>query len=380
MAEDQDHMKLKKIRLSNDICITYINNIANEKDMKVHVESKKDHTILRISEDNKSEGIIRIYATKSKGQTLDGSVGNTEINDLILSTFEERHCQGGDSRIESKVATYNVKNNDFDEIKDVIEISANKHSYVVKEKVTPPPHAYYSIEVSHSEIHDKVTITQYNSGKLMIQGKSWEVWDDICNDIEEFLNISVEDIVLRMLSKEGTTITNVITNTLQSDGQAKISERMGRAFNFLYDHDQNLITSSQCMLLAEVNYGDYYCYVAPCLRVIEGYLKKVIVELGFYTETEIEELNHNGKPKFHFGWVYNGTSALQQDIKKQLINDPENKKEDALLKVYNVYTNTRNPLQHDGPPVQRTITSYDEAESYFDQIVGVISSTYNELF
>ena len=36
--------------------------------------------------------------------------------------------------------------------------------------------------------------------------------------------------------------------------------------------------------------------------------------------------------------------------------------------------------QHDGPPEQRTVTSYSEAESYFDQIVGVIYTTYNDLF
>mgnify|MGYP000976650920 CR=1 FL=1 len=89
--------------------------------------------------------------------------------------------------------------------------------------------------------------------------------------------------------------------------------------------------------------GDYYCYVAPCLRVIEGYLKKVIVELGFYTETDLEELNVNGKPKFNFGYVFEGNSALKPNIKSKLGNDPGNKKEVALLKIYDEYSKTRNP-------------------------------------
>jgi hypothetical protein len=374
-------MKLNKIRYSSEVCVSYLKEIAIEMDLELDLQEKKDHLVLRFSKPDTSDGIIRIYETKKNGQTLDGSGGNTEINDLILTLFSERYCQGGDSRIESKTAIYELKQDSFDDIKETIESCAVKNNYDTNYKEAQS-HIYYMLEVSHGEKQDKVTISQFQSGKLMIQGRSWEVWDEICNSIEEVLDVPMEEMLIRLMSKQGTSVTNVITSSLKSDGEKAIRERMGGAFDFLYDHDKKLITSSQCMILSAVDYGDYYCYVSPCLRVLEGYLKKVIVDLGFYTETDLEELNSNGKPKFNFSWVFEGSSQLLPKIKTQLAADPATaaQKEAALLTIYREYINTRNPLQHDGPPVQVLVESYSEAESYFDQIVGAIRSTYYDLF
>jgi hypothetical protein len=374
-------MKLNKIRYSSEVCISRLKDLAQEFDLGFDLQEKKDHLVLRLIKQGDSDGIIRLYETKKNGQTLDGSGGNTEINDLILTLFSERYCQGGDSRIESKTAIYQLKQDSFEDIKQVIEICAAKNSYLISDKEAQI-HINYMIEVSHGQKQDKVTISQFQSGKLMIQGRSWEVWDEICNSIEEVLDVPMEEMLIRLMSKAGTSVTNVITSDLKSDGQAAIKARLGGAFDFLYEHDKKLVTSSQCMLLSQVDYGDYYCYVAPCLRVLEGYLKKVIVDLGFYTETDLEELNVNGKPKFNFSWVFDGSSTLIPKIKTKLGTDPAvvAQKETALLKIYDEYIKTRNPLQHDGPPLQIMVESYSEAESYFDQIVGVIRATYYDLF
>ncbi len=374
-------MKLKKIRYASELCISRLEEIAREMDLEFGIEEKKDHKILRFLTSEHSDGIIRLYETKKNGQTLDGTVGNKEISDIVLTIFDERYCQGGDHTIQSKTAIYDINKAKFNEMYNIIESSANKNDYNVNLK-DAPSHVNYMIEINHKKKQDKVTVSQFESGKLMIQGRSWEVWDEICNVIDEELNVPTEEMVLRLMSKEGVSVTNVITSDLTSNGETEIKKRLGDAFNFLYDHDKKLIVSSQSMLLSGVDYGDYYCYIAPCLRVIEGYLKKVIADLGFFTETEIEELKLNGKPKFNFGWVFNGNTALQQRIKDQLSGDSAiaAKQEVALLKIYKEYAETRSPLQHDGPPIQKQIDSYDEAESYFDQVVGVISNTYKELY
>ncbi|MED3962834.1 hypothetical protein [Niallia taxi] len=374
-------MKLNKIRFSSEICLTKLNDIAGETGYHFDSEEKKDHLVLRFNKQDESDGIIRLYETKRNGQTLDGSTGNKEVNDLILTLFSERFCQGEDSRIESKTAIYQLEEGSFDDIKEVITSCVNKNSYILNDREVPD-HVYYMVEVSHSIKQDRVTISQFQSGKLMIQGRSWEVWDEICNSIDESLDVPMEEMLIRLMSKAGTSVTDVVTSSLKSDGEEAIQNRLGGAFDFLYEHDKKLVTSSQCMLISAVDYGDYYCYVAPCLRVLEGYLKKVIVDLGLFTDTEIEEVNPNGSPKFNFGWIFNGTTSLQPQIKTQLGADAAiiAQKESALLRVYREYKRTRNPLQHDGPPLQRLIETYDAAESYFDQIVGVIRSSYYDLF
>ncbi|HGE5802516.1 TPA: type II toxin-antitoxin system RnlA family toxin [Bacillus thuringiensis] len=374
-------MKIQKIKHSKTVCVSHIQGIAKELDVKIQLEEKKGHVVLRLLKQGESDGIVRLYETSKRGQTLDGSHGNISINDMILMEFSERYCQDGGSKIESKTAQYSLSEEKVEEVKEVIEKSAKMNSYVVTVK-DAPAHAYYMLEVKHGEKQDKVTISQFQTGTLMIQGRSWEVWDEICNSIDEVLDVPMQEMLMRLMSKEDATVTNVITSNLQSDGEKKIKERLGNAYNFLYEHDKKLITSSQCMFIAEVDYGDYYCYIAPCLRVIEGYLKKVIVDLGLFTETEIEELNTNGKPKFNFGRVFNGSSALVTNIKNKLGTDMTvvAKKESALLRIYGEYISTRNPMQHDGPPMQKMVESYSEAESYFDQIAGVINMTYQELF
>ncbi|MEZ2658590.1 type II toxin-antitoxin system RnlA family toxin [Aneurinibacillus aneurinilyticus] len=374
-------MKLSKLRYDVDSCVAKLKDICIEMDMEFQLTKKSDHLVLRLIKPEVSDGIIRLYDTKKNARTLDGSVGNTEINDLVLTMFSERHCQDGNSTIESKWAIYELSEEKFDKIRNVIEEIANKNDYSIDEKAEPQ-HAYYMIEVKHKTKHDKITVTQFNKGNLMIQGRSWEVWDEICNSIDEVLDVPVEDMLLRFMKKQGESVSNIITFGLKSKGQVAIKQRLGQAYEFLYEHDQKLITSSQCMLLAGVDYGDYYCYVAPCLRVIEGYLKKVIADLGFYTETEIEELDDKGRAKFNFGWVFNGLSGVQPHIKTQLGTDTGivSRKEAALVRIYTEYKDTRNPLQHDGPPVPRTVESYDEAQSIFDQLVGIINTTHRDLF
>lgn len=215
----------------------------------------------------------------------------------------------------------------------------------------------------------------------MLQGRGWEVWDEVCNSIDQLLDMPVEEITIRFMGQT-KDVTSIVTSDLTSQGEDAVKERLGNAHSFLYDHDKKLVISSQSMLIAAVDYGDYYCYVAPCLRVIEGYLKKVIVGLGLFTETQIQAVDTNGKPTFHFGLIFNGLHNVIPTMKARLSADPneQNKKETALLLIYTQYQKTRNPLQHDGPPVQMTVDSYDDAESHIDEILGMIRHTYHEIF
>ena len=201
--------------------------------------------------------------------------------------------------------------------------------------------------------------------------------------MERELNASVKEILVRYIpTQENEKIDCIITNTLLETAENEVKSRLGQAYEYLYEHDRKLLVSSKAQLLANINYGDFYCYVAPALKVIEGYLIKLIVDLGIKTETEILERKSNGKPKFNFGQIFNGNTSMQSDCKNILIDTSVStidQKERALMDIYDKYSWCRSPYQHDGVPPISEVNDYEEAEDIFDQIMGMIKSTYGVL-
>ncbi|MBP1895421.1 type II toxin-antitoxin system RnlA family toxin [Paenibacillus lactis] len=371
-------MKLTRIKLSSEECIERLNEVCEGLGIDIEENKKTDHIVVKLLREGEDPGTIRIYDTKL-GRTLDGSLNNKMLNDTVLSEF---NIAMSDVKITPKHTLYLLREDQFEEIYDVIVNVASRNDYEINKKEQNPSHITYLVEVSNRNNRDKVTITQFNKGKLMLQGMGWEVWDEVCNSIDEALDTSVEEITLRLMGSVAEDVAQVVMTDLTSRGETEIVGRLGRAFSFLYDHDKKLLISSQSMLLAKIDYGDYYCYIAPCLRVIEGYLKKVIVELGLLTETQINALDTNGKPLFNFGQIFNGLSHVHSTKKTLLSSDPsiQDQIEAELLVIYESYQKTRNPLQHDGPPVQMTVDTYEDAESYFDEIIGMINRTYHQIF
>lgn len=262
-------MKIQKLKLTSEQCIQKINSICNDLEIEVEINEKSDHIVLKLLRDEENPGTIRIYDSK-KGRTLDGSMNNTIINDEVLNLFLN---EGG--RIEATYSIYKLKTEQWDTIKNIIIATAAKSEYFIEDKSADSSHCYYAFQIKHPVNIDKIMVTQYNTGNLMIQGKGWEVWEEICNAIELTLDTPVTEMTLRMMGlKEGDEITNVITSSLTKDAEKEVKSLLEESFDFLYDHDKKLVISAQSMLLSKVDYGDYYCYVAPCLRVVEGYLKK----------------------------------------------------------------------------------------------------------
>lgn len=374
-------MKLTKLTFTTEQCVENINIICNKSNISVTRENKNDHIILNLNDSDTREGMIRIYDSK-KGRTLDGSQKDTNFNDEILTEFETLYCGNNNANIIDKWSVYKIEGSKFERIRQVVEETANKNGYSIENnRITDP--IYYRIRVNGKDFKDKITVTQYNSGKLLIQGTGWQTWDDICESVERELNSSVKEILVRYIpTREDEKIESIITNTLLERAEEDVKSRLGAAYGYLYDHDKTLITSSKAQLLANVNYGDCYCYVAPALKVIEGYLIKAIVDLSIKTETQILEISASGKPKFNFNSVFAGNASMRPELKNLLksTSSTVDQKERALLDVYDKFSWCRSPYQHDGIPPISEVNTYEDAESIFDEIIGMIKTTHKILF
>jgi len=387
---------IKGIKMSEEVCITELDSICNELDIKMVKNENKGINFDLFKNGFTKCGMIRIFNnSKEQSRTIDGSGKNKELNQQVIDLFISKHKEDIVLPIKGpgKCARYDIKSDDFDIIRNNIEMVASKNGYTVEIK-NCLSHMYYMLSVTDEHSGDKAVITQFNSGVLIIQGKSWNVWDELCNAIDEILNSSVFELIVRFTSDSdsigssvGTEcdepqITNIITSDLQSKGKEKIISRLSNVYPFLYAHDKILIEATQCMLISKVNYGDYYCYIASALRVIDGYFKKVIIDLGLKTEAEINAVNPNGTPTFNYGNIFNGLNNIIPAIKARLVDGRTSRddKERALLDIYKLYRNTRSPFQHDGPPVVRMVPTYEDAESEIDEILRILNSTYDILF
>lgn len=375
-------MKLAKLRFTTEECINNIKTICSKSSISVTQDNKNDHIILNLNDSDGREGMIRIYDSK-KGRTLDGSQKDNNFNEEILTEFETLYCGNNNANIIDKWSVYKIEGSKLGRIRQVVEETANKNGYSIENDNKINDTIYYRVRINGKEFKDKITVTQYNSGKLVIQGTGWQTWDDICESIERELNASVKEILVRYIpTREDEKIENIITNTLLESAEKDVKSILEAAYDYLYDHDKTLIVSSKAQLLANVNYGDYYCYVAPALKVIEGYLIKAIVDLNIKTETQILETKPSGKPKFNFSCVFEGNASMKSDLKNLLKNTSStvDQKERALLDIYDKYSWCRSPYQHDGVPPISEVNTYEEAESIFVEIIGMIKTTYSVLF
>jgi len=121
-----------------------------------------------------------------------------------------------------------------------------------------------------------------------------------------------------------------------------------------------------------IKLNDYFAFVSGTIKAMEGFIKKIVIQLGVFTEEEVREHRRD-----FFGCLVDRES-------KELINkfdhclSPENKKvlQNFIRKVmYNI----RHPHFHDGPPPVRRIRNLVDARSLHDELIGIMNSTFKEL-
>lgn len=375
-------MKVPRLKFTVDECMNNIRYICNDRNIVITHEDKNNHIVLNLIDDIGRNGMIRIYDSKN-GRTLDGSQKDKEFNTEVLTIFETLYCGNNSGSIVDKRAVYTINGTKLDIFKLLIENTAVLNGYKVEVVCNTDSSIYYRMRINGSELKDRITVTQYNSGRLLIQGTGWQTWDDICEPIERKLNSSVQEVLIRYIpTQKDEKIENIITSALLISAEGDVKSRLGTAYDFIYPHDRTLIVSSKAQFIVGANYGDYYCYIAPALKVIEGYLIKTIVDLNLKTETEILEVGPNGKPKFNFGQIFHGNSHVYPAYKNLLRNTTTSidQKEKELLKIYDKYSWCRSPYQHDGIPPIDMVSTYEDAESIYDEIIGTIKTSYNILF
>lgn len=311
-------------------------------------------------------GIINIFLS-NKGLTLSANYGKQQIigseiikefNDMLDNEFQ---------RIKPSYAKYKVKldKNSFkNNLKKAIVVIGGS----IGEK-NCTEYEYFQWEAVKDR--EKMSITLYNNGTLLIQGRTHMFWDNVCDWVEKELNSPVSEVLVRVTSDEH------IVNKLKSESdeevldnaEQELKDRLGSSYSFLHNHDIKFLVASLSLLRYNKILPEYSPIIMPSFKALEGYTKKLLVKLYPSLEDEIY------KPSFKFSKIFEYNNLFEiYVLRTEYYIDSA--KTYALERLYAKLKDDRNPYMHSTAPIAKTCDNIEEASSIVDEVITLIADSY----
>ena len=321
-------------------------------------------------------GKIQFYST---GRT--NIQGNAEQKER-LSTFWDENCKGFEiqnsvNRRENKTFVFHVPNAKIEELKQTVQRGFGH----LKIEETCPPNALYRLTITDAD-NNKITVTQYTRqrkwSKLLLQGLESETWFFATNIIGNSLNIVFQTNVANILYHfedvtEPIDVIAVVNAEHQQAASKEIQGLLGKCYDFLYEHDKELIESSQYLLTSGLNPKDYFGFVSGTIRALEGYVKTLLVGIEACEFTDYT-------PDWKFGSICNLTDrTIARKLRLRLSADSTKaaRQQHVFLSLVDIISQHRNPSFHNSPPVIRNFPTIESASSLHNQIVDTMRASYN---
>lgn len=192
---------------------------------------------------------------------------------------------------QNRIAKYLVIPDNTEKIHDVV---VNLPGEVFTKEIGGPAEVY-RIE-ARNEGH-RVTITQYKSGTLMVQGLSSPYFDAICETLDEHLAQSFSERATRLIAGEvERTAATTYLEKPEAENEAThwLLEQIDRdVLNFLYENDQRTLLAAAGVRNAfqKTNQPlpDYSVVVMPFAKPFEGFVMRLAIHLRLTTEDILKQ-------------------------------------------------------------------------------------------
>lgn len=197
----------------------------------------------------------------------------------------------GISARQNRVAKYLVIPDNIDKIRKVVLGLPGE----VIEKETRGPAEVYRIEVRR-EGH-RVTITQYSSGTLIVQGLSNPHFDAVCEILDEYLTQSFSERAARFIvgEAERTAATTYLERPeAENEALQWLLEQIDWSIlHFLYENDRRTLLAAAGVrnVFQKTNQplADYSVVVMPFAKALEGFLMRLAIHLELTTEDALKQ-------------------------------------------------------------------------------------------
>jgi len=245
-----------------------------------------------------------------------------------------------------------------DEVRKKIKDSLFEIDESVKLNEEPTPSEMYRAKLSKSEYY--ISITQYHTGTLLLQGKEDILFSNACDHIEKIAVPSPKEVITRFICGDEEALkafTIKYTPEILILAETNIKEKLGDAFNFLEVHDQKWLLTSEIFKIANLPLPEYSPIVMPAAKAFEGFIKKILVAVGFYRADHFKSKNAT------FAYLNDLTDPVRKAfcLKERIV--------DTVLKDIIVSLDKyRNFILHSDNNINTKVESYEEAVKLLEEI------------
>jgi hypothetical protein len=313
---------------------------------------------------------INIYSTgriilQGKQTSLKDALQNWVDGISVMSSTEPSHSAT------TNTAKFLVQEAEFETIKHLLLESSDSAQII--EQDTLGSQQVFRIELRQA--HEKVVITQYKTGTLLVQGKLGSLFENVCQLLEglvpqSFIEKSVRyipddkrDFVAREMSHPKVEADALSWATKQLDGQAILS--------FLSVNDKKTYLSGVGLLLTVERFNialeDFSALVMPFARVFEGFLIQLAIALKVADAQKLETDPGGAR-----------ISDYLDEIRRQITSN-DKRYNSIHERLDSVWKDIRNKLFHSDLYGPQRYSSFIIAQNDIYTINNAICQAYNFL-
>ncbi|GAA0061726.1 hypothetical protein [Clostridium sp. CTA-1] len=323
---------------------------------------------------NDSKGILRVYIT-GKGIKFDES----QFEDKNLYNEFEECIKSSLERTKNKKYSFKKIN---DEIFQTILAEINNlcdDEIVINHRENSDVSKTHFFEIKNIKTNEKIVITKYKNGTLVLDGIDWLLWTDICSIVDKEVNSTPLDIFDRFLEtkKIESIDPKYRTDDYLSEENLLKEKLTAKVFMYLEEHFRNYLISAQRLIESKIMLPEYSPILCPVAKVLEGYLKQLLVDLQIETYENIEcvQVDKN-KRRWNFGKVFDG----QKGIIKSKCGHIDNTQETELIKVYSNVVDFRHNQNHGSLNSTKVYNDRDKCIEKYDEIIELIKVSYCNIY
>ena len=227
-------------------------------------------------------------------------------------------------------------------------------------EIADKPNSAIEYRAKITRDRSSLTITQYGTGTLLLQGKTDKLFDDGCTWIEKVANPAAKDVIARFISSDEKHLEYFVakyTPQLLEMAEKRVREALGNVYKYLETHDQKWCVASECLCLSEIPLPEFSPLVMPASKAFEGFAKKLLVDVGLFDTEYLKTKSAN----------FSALSDSNNPKRKGICT--KEKYADTFLKRLNVCLDAnRNFMMHSDSSNVTKVNSVDEAKEKVETI------------
>lgn len=354
-------MEANRFEHYQSLLMRYIeeNDISNVKEKK-----NIDRYIIWLQKNNENTTLTYFYRSgKMMVQGVESSL-RRNISDflkkcggLLIDGSKSEHKK---VESENRWAIYKFEDEFFDEV----AVSIRSISEPIERETSALEYYHWKLDKNENS----VVVKQYYTGNLVIQGRSSDLFDELCTLIERNFSPNLNEIASRFISQSAEETEKIKEDVSKSsyDGGEKIKRLLKNSYDFLGEIDQKYLISSQCLLDLIKETGkelpECSCTVMSAGKGFEGFSIKLFIDKE---ELYIEKIQENPK-SIELNW---------DNLRKHL---PIKQRDKYIInKLVAEWTRCRNFPIHSDPYRKYELNTLDEAERLLETICETIEEAYN---